>query len=196
LHDYAIDSNERFRVALYLAIFSFLLMTAVQGALNYYILQVPWWVDGISVFGFYGLSLFVFDRYLWKLRITRMIQLVKVPNLSGTYQGELLSSFDGFKKPIPIYVEVFQTWTKISINWKTETSSSRSLVASFITNDEPNVLTYQYLNEPKASAPSTMHMHRGTTIADISKGTLSGGCYTNRDRQTTGQFELKKINSK
>ncbi|MCW4005260.1 MAG: hypothetical protein NWF04_01480 [Candidatus Bathyarchaeota archaeon] len=193
MHDYAIDSNERFKVALCLAIASILLMTAVQGALDHFNLQVPWWIDGISVFGLYGLFLYFFDTYIWKWRFTKIVGLVKGPNIAGVYEGTLASSYDNFKNPIPISVEVFQTWTKISINWRTATSSSRSLVASIITNSEPNILTYQYLNEPKTSAPSTMHMHRGTAIADITGGTLNGGCYSNRDRQTTGQFELKKI---
>jgi hypothetical protein len=193
LHDYAIDSDERLRVALYLAIGSILLMAGVQWVLDYYNLQVPWWIDGISVFGFYGLFVFLFDRYIWKWRLTKIVGWVKAPNIAGTYEGTLLSSYDNFKNPIPIHVDVLQTWTKISINWKTTTSSSRSLVAAILTNDEPNTLTYQYINEPKANAPPAMHMHKGTAIADITNGALSGGCYSNRDRQTTGQFELKKI---
>lgn len=196
MHNYATDSNERLHVALYLAICSVLLMTAIQWLLNLLNLQIPWWVDGISVFGFYGLFLYLFDRYIWKWNLIQKIGLVKIPNIAGTYEGTLLTSFDGFKKPIQINVDVFQTWTKISVNWKTATSSSRSLVASILTNAEPNILTYQYLNEPKTSAPSTMHMHRGTAISDITTDALNGGCYTNRDRKTTGQFELKKINSK
>jgi len=193
LHDYAIDSNERLHVALYLAISSILTMTVVQLALDFFNISIPWWVDGISVFGFYGLFLYLFDRHIWKWRLTKIVRLVKAPNIAGIYEGTLLSSYDNYKKQVPINVEVFQTWTKISINWKTETSNSRSLTASIITDTEPNVLTYQYINEPKANAPSTMHMHRGTAITDITSGALSGGCYSNRDRQTTGQFELKKI---
>jgi len=196
MHDYAIDSNERLRVALYLAIGSILLMTVVQWALNFFNLQIPWWIDGISVFGFYGLFLYLFDRHIWKWQLTKIVGLVKVPNIAGTYEGTLLTSYDNFKQPIPINVEVFQAWTKISVNWKTSTSSSRSLVASIITNAEPNILTYQYLNEPKTSAPSTMHMHRGTAITNITSGGLNGGCYSNRDRKTTGQFELNKVSSK
>jgi len=196
LHEYSVDSGERLYVVFYLAISSILAMAAVQLILNNFNLQIPWWFDGISVFSFYGLFLFLFDKYLWKWQLTKLVRLVKVPNIAGIYEGTLTSSYDNFKNSIAIKVEIFQTWTKISINWKTTTSNSRSLVASIITNNEPNTLTYQYLNEPKESTPLSMHMHKGTTIAEITSDGLIGGCYSNRDRQTTGQFELKKVNSK
>jgi hypothetical protein len=195
MHDYSIDSNERLRIPLYLAILSILLIGMVQAFLNYYNLVLPWWIDGVSVFGFYAFFLLIFDKYIWKWSFLKTIKLVHTPNLNGIYDGILLSSYSDFKTEVPIKVEVIQTWTKISIVWKSKTSCSRSLVASILTQTEPSVLTYQYLNEPNQNAPETMHMHRGTATADIEKNqTLSGGCYNNRDRKTTGKFNLKRVN--
>ncbi|MCW4018291.1 MAG: hypothetical protein NWF00_06395 [Candidatus Bathyarchaeota archaeon] len=195
MHDYSIDSNERLQIPLYLAIVSILFMGSVQATLNFYHLVLPWWIDGVSVFGFYGFLLLLFDKYLWKWRFLRTLNVVHTPNLNGTYEGNLLSSYSEFKKEIPISVEVVQNWTKISIVWKTKTSCSRSLVASMLTQTEPNILTYQYLNEPNQNAPEALHMHRGTATTDIEKDqTLSGGCYNNRDGKTTVTFNLKKVN--
>jgi hypothetical protein len=198
MHDYAVDSNERLRVPLYLAIISILLMEGVvQPALDLFKVSVPWWVNGISVFGFYALFLFIFDRHIWKWQFLGRINVVKTPNINGSYSGTLLSSYDNFTKPIVIDVDIIQTWTKISIVLRTETSSSRSTVASIMTNKEPNVLSYQYLNVPKQNAAPTMHMHTGTAVIDIENDckSLVGGFYSSRDRQTRGQFTLKKTAS-
>jgi hypothetical protein len=194
MHDYSIDSNERLLIPFYLAILSILVMGGVQTLLNCIQFSLPWWVDGISVFGFYGLFLLIFDRFVWKWKFLRTLNIIKTPNLSGKYEGTLLSSYSDFKTPIPLNVEVLQTWTKINIIWRTATSSSKSLVASIIVQNEPPVLTYQFLNQPFQTTPETMHEHRGTTTAEIGKDeTLEGGCYSNRDRKTSGQFSLKKI---
>ena len=47
-------------------------------------------------------------------------------------------------------------------------------------------LTYQYVNEPKAIAPSTMEMHKGTATLKLSGSTLDGGYYTGRGRGEVG----------
>jgi hypothetical protein len=192
MHDYAVDSDERLKVTLYIAIVSILLMLVVQKSLDFFNMTLPWWIDGISVFSFYAFFLWLFDKHIWKWRLTRIMGLIKTPNIAGDYEGTFFSSYDDFKKPISIRVKIIQTWTKISVNWETELSSSRSFVATIITNDEPNILTYQYKNEPKTNTPSTMHMHMGTATVDILNDVLKGGCYSNRDRKTTGHFEFKK----
>lgn len=197
MHPYAIDSNERILIPLYIAIASILLALFFQWIFNLFDLAFPWWIEAPSVFALYGLFYKLFDVYLWKWKILKTIGAVKTPNLNGDWKGNLASSYDDFKTKIDANIRIIQNWTKISIVLTTISSSSRSLVAGIITeNPEQYILSYQYLDEPRQISESTLHMHRGTTTiniqSDLSK--FIGEYYTGRDRTNRGElvFEREK----
>jgi hypothetical protein len=195
MHNYAIDSNERITIPLYIAIMSILIGLLIQNTLNFYNIIVPWWIDAPSIFGLYAILYTFFDKHLWKSRLFKITGIVKTPNLNGSWKGALLSSYNDFKTPYEMTMKIIQTWTKISIVLEAESSSSCSTIAGIIAeNPERMSLTYQYVNEPNEDAESTMQMHRGTATLEIQANgnMLVGGCYSNRARKTYGRLTFER----
>ena len=189
MHTYSIDTNERKNILLILAVISIVFSWIFYKTLGYYNLSLPWWFESPSVLFFYGLSFVIFDKWLWKY--FKKINLIKTPNLSGEWNGNLKSSFDDHSSEVKATLKIFQTWTMIKILLTTDQSSSYSESASVIINvPEGKYLSYQYVNNPKPDAIKTMHIHRGTVrlVFDKKKNTLKGEYYSGRDRQNFGSI--------
>jgi hypothetical protein len=91
-------------------------------------------------------------------------------------------------------INIFQSWTQISVFLTTTTSISRSCAAVIQIDDPEGVsLIYQYQNQPLANAMRTMHMHYGTAMLRISNcACLVGDYYAGRDRRTFGRICCKR----
>ena len=190
MHGFSTDSDERRVVplllacaAIFLAWFSSRLLAAIH-------LSIPWWIDAPSLMAFYGTLYTLFDKYLWRMRLASKLGLVKVPNLAGLWYGYLISSYDGHAKRRKLIINIFQSWTKITVYLTTATSMSRSCAAVIQVGDPEGVaLIYQYQNQPLADATKTMHMHYGTAMLRVSSdGSLVGDYYAGRDRRTFGRI--------
>jgi hypothetical protein len=94
-----------------------------------------------------------------------------------------------------VLVQIFQSWTQISIFLNTITSMSASRVAAIEASGPEGVaLIYQYENQPLANATGTMHMHYGTAMLRVSNGdSLTGEYYAGRDRRTFGRISCWKV---
>ncbi len=149
----------------------------------------------LSPMSAYAVLYWAFDKYIWKLPFLRRLGVVKVPNLAGEWNGHLKSSCDNFTKPYDIEVWITQTWTSISIDLRTSTSSSESNVASLVLRgNRPPKLIYTYENNPKGDAVGTMNKHSGTTVLRLEcDSRLTGEYYTGRGRKNHGTMELKKV---
>src|SRR5207249_8977692 len=91
------------------------------------------------------------------------VRLATLPDLNGSWSGYLISSFDPEGAQKQATLSVTQTWRRIGVTLETEESESHSLGASIVAECFRTVtLSYEYLNEPKALAKTTMHTHRGT----------------------------------
>ena len=194
MHGYSTDSGERRIVPLLLASVAIALAWLSSKILAIMHLSMLWWVDAPSTLAFYGALYALFDKKLWRSRLVRKLGLVRVPNLSGRWRGHLISSFDGHLKHHDLMINIFQTWTQISVFLTTETSISCSC-AAVIQLDDPDglSLTYQYQSQPLANAMRTMHMHYGTAVLRLScDDDLTGDYYTGRDRRTYGRICCKK----
>lgn len=198
MHPYVTDSNERRLVPLLLAALSVLASWGLYKTLEAVQISPPWWFDMPSLMGFYGLFYTVFDKWLWRVPITRRIGLVKVPDLTGKWEGHITSSFDEHQSQCEASIQILQTWTRIRINLEAEHSRSCSQTAAVIT-EVPHcaIISYEYLNEPKAPATTTMHTHRGTArhtlcVVDDSE-VFDGEYYTGRDRGTFGTLHFKRF---
>src|SRR2546429_132134 len=55
---------------------------------------------------------------------TTLFRSSRVPNLTGHWRGFLVSSFDGHVKRHDVLLQIFQSWTQISIYLTTITSTS------------------------------------------------------------------------
>jgi len=194
MHAYTTDSTERKFVPLYIAGASVLaawVLNRVLGAMQF---ALPWWIDAPSVIGFYGLLYAIFDKYLWRWRIFRTIGVVKVPDLNGTWNGYVASSFDKHATKYDAILRIVQNCTRISVILETDYSKSSSLIAAIVTEDPGTVLSYEYLNEPIPNAKHTMHTHRGTARLTMQSNgkALEGEYYTGRDRQNFGILRFER----
>jgi len=198
MHGYSTDSEERRVVPLFLAVLAIALAWMSSKFLSAVHLSVPWWVDAPSSMFFYGALYALFDRHLWRSRLMRKLGLVRTPNLAGRWRGYLTSSFDNHARRHDVIVQIFQSWTQISVYLSTATSVSRSSVAVIQASDPEGVaMIYQYENQPLADATRTMHMHCGTAMLRMSDGSkddssLSGDYYAGRDRGTFGRISCWK----
>jgi hypothetical protein len=190
MRGYSTDTDERRSVPLLLAalaIVSAWLSYKGMAALHF---SPPWWLDAPSSLSFYGVYYTLFDKYLWRNRLVRKLGLSKVPDLSGRWRGFLVSSFDGHTKRHDVLLQIFQSWTQVSIYLTTITSMSRSSVAEIQVSDPEGIsLIYQYQNQPLSYAMKSMHMHQGTAVLRLSDGNcLAGEYYAGRDRRTHGRL--------
>jgi hypothetical protein len=198
MHGYSTDSDEKRVVPLFLAALAIVLAWESSNLLAAIHFSIPWWVDAPSSMFFYGALYALFDRHLWGHPLMRKLGLVKTPNLMGCWRGYLTSSFDNHAMRHDLSVEIFQSWTQISIYLSTATSISRSCVAVIQVSDPEGVaLIYQYENQPFADATRTMHMHYGTAMLRMSdRSRLTGDYYAGRDRGTFGRITCRKLSSK
>jgi hypothetical protein len=194
MHGYSTDSDERRVVPLLLACLAIFLAWLSSKALLAIHLSVPWWLDAPSSLAFYGALYALFDRYLWRNSLVSKLGLVRIPNLAGRWRGYLISSFDGHVKHHDLMINIFQSWTQITVFLTTATSMSRSSAAMIQVEDPEGVaLIYQYQNQPLADAIGTMHMHYGTAMLRVSNdGRLVGDYYAGRDRRTFGRLSCRR----
>src|SRR5258705_11166727 len=190
MHGYSTDSSERRIVPLSLALLAIALAWVTSKSLATAHLSLPWWADAPSSMAFYGVLYTLFDRYLWRSSLVHRLGLVRIPNLAGRWHGYLISSFDGHAKRHDLMINIFQSWTQITVFLTTATSMSRSSAAMIQVEDPEGVaLIYQYQNQPLADAIRTMHMHYGTAMLRVSDdGCLAGDYYAGRDRRTFGRI--------
>jgi hypothetical protein len=195
MHPYSTDADEKRVVSLFLAALAIALAWMSSNLLAAIHFSMPWWADAPSSMFFYAVLYALFDKHLWKRSLMRKLGLVKTPNLTGCWQGYLTSSYDNHAKRRDLSLEIFQSWTQISISLLTATSVSKSCVAVIQVSDPEGIaLIYQYENLPLADATKTMHMHFGTAMLRMSDGSrLAGDYYAGRDRGTFGRMSCCRV---
>ncbi|MDD3503021.1 MAG: hypothetical protein PHE63_02945 [Eubacteriales bacterium] len=199
MHSYTVDSKERERIPLYLAIISVIFTwTFSKYILNPLAMAFSisvWWVDTPAVLGFYGICYKIFDLYLWKVKLLRELLGIKVPDLNGVWNVILKSSYDDFSEERYATITIQQTWTSISIRFENETSSSFSRTASIYTNDLSGAkLSYEYQNSPNADTVDTMNIHIGFVCLRIleKNSILDGEYFSNSGRKNYGRISIRR----
>ncbi len=133
------------------------------------------YVGEAIAFGFIIVKLF--DLWIWKWKVVQKIH--RVPVLEKEYKGKLTSSFDN--KDYKGNLAINQTFTKLSIKFKSNESSSYSIVASIIDNNDTNQLIYTYQNDPKANIRDRSPIHYGTAILSVDNvSKIEGSYFTSR----------------
>jgi hypothetical protein len=191
-HPYATNLAERRHLPLFVAGAALLGALALGRVWQLIGWTPPAWLDVPSTVGLYGLGYKYLSDRAWKWRVLRNPGFVRTPDLAGVWKGKVRTSFDDHATSHPVTVTIRQNWTEISISLKSDSSESKSEIASLLVGDE-TILTYDYCNEPRPGAPATMHAHRGTgrLILSTDGTTLSGQYYSGRDRQNCGTIDLK-----
>jgi SMODS-associating 2TM, beta-strand rich effector domain len=194
-HAYSVDSAERRRLPLFFALLAVLAAIGVSRLLSCIGARPPEWISAPDALAFYGVFYLVFDRFIWRWAWVRNLGISKIPNISGEWRGQVASANNdapGFGTPKDITLSIRQSWTEILVKAETTQSISCSLSAHMLVADG-YVLGYEYLNEPRAGAPDTMHAHRGSTrLSFDGKDSLVGEYYTGRDRKNFGTLSLKR----
>ena len=192
MHDYAIDSRERVFVVRILFTASALVAGIVALLIPSDILPMRWLLPIPSIPLVFGVSYWAFDNWLWRWRFLRILRLIRVPDLRGTWAGTIASSYTAFEHQQAVTVTIEQTWTKMVVRLNAAESRSWSLTASILTNSpEGLVLTYLFDNQPEAESDRTMERFRGTTVlVRIAADQLEGYYYTGRGRGTHGSLRL------
>lgn len=141
---------------------------------------------------------FLFAKWIWKLSLFRH-WLVLTPNLNGTWQGEIRSTWEDpvtRKRPgaIPSVLTIKQTLFTLSCVIRTEEMTSRSFSAAFVIDDDEQreEICYSYSSVPNQTVIERSRQHTGTALLEIDESrnpqTLCGHYWS--DRKTTGELEF------
>src|SRR5438093_1731750 len=138
----------------------------------------------------------VFDRWAW--RLGPIPQLIGIPDLRGTWTGELRTTWTDKEpgkplEPIEVYLVVRQTYSRIRTALLTKESKSTSLVSSLdCERDTMPTIQWTYRNIPALLLQSKSRIHHGAVMMDI-HGTparrLTGFYWTDRDSKGELTFE-------
>ncbi len=191
LHSY--ESEERGRVIVALFAVSILLVWLMDTALSAASFDPQWWLSVPSFGGFYAVLYWLFDNHVWRWNLWRRAGLLKIPDLNGNWAGNVVSSY-GNGSLHEVAISIIQRWSKLLVRFETEHSQSHSISGALKVADVANPeLSYLYINQPKASAPGAMGIHRGTATLELKGPVLEGDYYTGRGRMTYGSIRLTRI---
>jgi len=191
MHNYSI-TNTKIRITA----ISLLAIGAAYVAflLNPLISKLPISLQHLSPFAVFGAFFFIFDKLAWKL--CSLNKLLGVPNFNGTWKGNGHSTSQKTRNgKFEVIIKVKQTFTQLIVDAKFNSSCSESFVANVdCVNPLRAKLVYSYLNKPDGNAVKTQNEHFGTVeLFCTKKNELSGNYFTNREPQTKGKLELKKV---
>ena len=156
-------------------------------------IELPAVFESPSLLGVFGMLMFVYDKWLWKVKVCG-IKLSPIPDYNGTWEGGICSSHSGGSM-ISCTLEIKQTWSEIVCRLKTDKSCSYSVAASISTEIGPNEgLVWRYVNTPRNNCKADMQMHHGVSRAAINDvGELECDYYNcSRERNTCGTIKFSK----
>jgi len=204
---YSIDSNVRKTALLVMLFISFFVTKLINYLLSNILINVPSYLKSIiSTLDFFGLSVtsvtllgvfgvlyLLFRKVLWTIPIISKFH--SIPNLNGTWKGELVSSYltDGVPTRIEFSMEVRQDWDHISVICAFPRSTSHSITAFIFSNGESGVeFGFPYCNDSYCVDWKTKK-HDGYNTFIVNGNSMKGRYFTNRESGTNGTMELKKI---
>ena len=191
--------NIRKEIAVWIQLGSFILiwvgvlyLSGVEFRINWDALKkVP------EVIFIYSILYVVFISWGWRNPLFRG-WLVPLPDLQGTWEGRVESTWSGPKgeqpaKPMPAILVIKQTFSTISCVMYTEESTSYSNAAQISRDNDSGTLrlSYNYTSRPKAKLRDRSEIHDGAAILRIvtePQRALEGEYWTSR--KTTGDMRL------
>lgn len=114
------------------------------------------------------LLLFIFDRWAWRWPLTA--ELIKRPDLHGTWKCELQSNYDERAgEVIESYLVIDQTYTRICIRMLFDRSQSISMSGDLVEEGGRCVLYYVFRSEKSALEPDSNPPARGAADLKVSR---------------------------
>lgn len=148
-----------------------------------------------AISGYVGARL-IFIHWLWRWKIFNG-WFVKIPNLQGTWKGQLKSNWVDSTtgksiEAIEVALVIKQTFSNISCTFLTNESESHCISSNIIElpNHDLN-LVYSYTNRPKVAHRTKSEIHDGSSMLKIIRKPekrLEGEYWTNR--RTGGEIDL------
>lgn len=192
-----------------LVILLFLLESIALQFIKTYTDQLPkQWQTIIDVSGATGslvlVSLFLtwYDRTLWKYGVG-LLKLVNVPNLNGTYEGELISSHidqaTSQKTKLKCVMRVYQTASRIYIEMDFINASNTTTSKSHSEQVEDTPADYKIVRFIHHNGGSfdnqVLGQHHGLTELQYYPGTkeFKGSYFNSPQRKTHGTIYVKKV---
>ena len=194
MHSYASDSVDRSIVPWVLAVIAVGIAYSLSLGASALKVEFPWWAQAPSVMSVYGLLYYIYSHWGWRWSLWG-VRFSQMPDCSGTWYGDATSTH-GEGTSYQGMLSVHQTWTKIMLEFRTESSRSFSRMASLKVTPGPSQgLIYEYANDPNAMADAAMHAHRGFAFLRLSldREWLEGEYYTGRDRASQGRLRLRRV---
>ena len=202
MHDYSIHSHPKAKIFFVLSFIAI----SVTPQLNSYLshawtfLQDRNWVSGavtaIPVLAVFGLVNLLFEKYLWKVKPFRRIFLV--PDLNGHWKchgnthikdGQVVDwKWAG-------EVEIRQSWSRMTITFRGQNSSSKSVAASISQVGAGDYrLIYNYQNDPKVGEIE-LQKHGGAAemVFPESCESAEGSYFTDQHRLTVGAMRWERV---
>lgn len=143
----------------------------------------------------------LYDKYLWKLPILNMINII--PDLNGVYKGEIAYHYNGQDEIKSCELEIKHTCSSLKVKTiftKDGENDTQSVsTEAFIKTDEAGDqhLYFYYHNLGSCKNGDTLDPHDGMNVLEILKDkemiTLKGYYFTNRNPQTKGCISVKRI---
>lgn len=212
MHHYSINNNNRKTAIVILSIISLILNSILYELIEKFISflkihcaffdyflnfldQIGLTVNFFTFTAILGFLYWIFSKKLWKICLLKKHH--HIPDLNGTWNGKLISSYkkdDGTSTILNISASIKQDWDKISIHFTFPDSSSYSNYAALDVDANSGVeLVFTYVNNSKNVDLKT-RKHEGCNILnyDEQSNTLTGRYFTNREKGTYGNIELKK----
>lgn len=167
-------------------------------------------ICGIAIFSFVIIKFFFKNLEIWDMLtyastftsilvvlyvtiLWRINPFEKVPKLKKEYIGTLVSTYDNTQRDVKIFVK--QNLFETRIIFESNESSSKSITANFYDEYGTQMLSFGYINNPKAMYKKRSPIHYGMCILEIKdKDHLIGQYFTDRD--TRGDIELQKVSEK
>jgi SMODS-associating 2TM, beta-strand rich effector domain len=204
VHPYSSSDAPRVKPIAYIAIGCFLLSLGLNHLIHRF--AVSNYVGAPSALVLFGAFFWLFDSYLWKLGLFT-VRLTPIPNLNGSWIGSIdVRRGKGDKEQYlgshDCTVHIQQTWSRISITFETDATSSHSTMANLgASEDDLGGLRYEYSVKPKADgkplAEEETVPHRGMARLNPAVGgdweTLGGDYYNDRHFQLWGSYHLQKL---
>jgi hypothetical protein len=143
----------------------------------------------------FGALYWLFNGYAWKWPVLN--RAIKVPNLSGTWEctGTTCALNDAPAQQWKGVVNIYQRWDKIRLRLKTEQSTSDSIAAALVCDDEDGYrLLYNYRNEPRIDAIElTAHIGFCDLKFAPDLDSADGEYFNGRGRATFGTLRLVRM---
>ena len=141
---------------------------------------------------------FAFTKWFWRMPMFKD-WLVRFPDLQGTWEGELQSTWINPETkqgipPLRMMLVIRQTFSSISCTMFTKESESYSRAAQIAVEDDTGAISvsYNYTNRSKATIRHRSPIHDGAAhlrVVMLPSRMLEGEYWTGRC--TTGQMKLR-----